>query len=357
MILEKKISTINLLKVFACFSIILIHFDFFVNIKLSNSYSYISVHFFIILSGFMYGLKNYKKFSFKENFLILKKKLFQIYPVHILILIIFFLIEVSKYYAPDILNIYPNYEPFNKNNFDSLVSNFFLLNAFVGNPLSFNGPSWFLSALIYSYLFFFLILGLFKSLNYFVLVIFIISYSDLYNDNYYLNYGPYCISNFIFAMSTGYLSSIYLNRKKNFYFFIEISLLVIFCAYLFYKENYLSIQTIIIAVILYILVFFNDSFIIKKKFVNDLINYFGNITFSMYMTHSLIFWLFSQILRFICKVNFVKEESVFKIDLSFGLSVLTVFVLLFLTIFVSIYCNRYFEKNFYEFLKKNSLIK
>lgn len=319
---QKEIEIIYIYKFFAAFLIILIHLDLFVHIKISSYINFFAVHFFFVLSGFLYGLKNKNNYSFKSDSEFLKRKLFKLYPLHLLILIIYLILELMKYLLPLIIDISPNYMPFNKNNFDSFLSNIFLMNAFIGNPLSYNGPSWFLSALIYSFIIFLFFKNILKNLIFLFIPLFIFFYIEKYSETYFYTYGFYTILNSLFGLTIGFLLSCLIHLKICKTLNLKIISIITISISLIYNFNINAFITFMFSFILLV----STKYKLKKNFFKFFIIrklvYLGKISFSIYMLHSLIFWIITQFLNLILKVSVINVNGIYKIDLNIYLSML-----------------------------------
>ena len=110
--------------------------------------------FFSYLSGFVISLNYIEKINSKIDLINFQKKRFlRLYPLHILTLFVFILIEIIKIIVENYTNLQTTYAPFTGfNNFYSLVANFFLLHGWYG--WSFNLPSWSISTEFYTYFIF-----------------------------------------------------------------------------------------------------------------------------------------------------------------------------------------------------------
>ena len=86
------------------------------------------VDFFFVLSGFVISLNYFNKINSKNDLINFQKKRFlRLYPLHILTLFIFILIEFIKIFVNEYTDLRSTYAPFDGfNNYFSLVANFFL---------------------------------------------------------------------------------------------------------------------------------------------------------------------------------------------------------------------------------------
>lgn len=125
--------------------------------------AHLFVEFFFVLSGFVLFhtyknvLNNYHDFN---PFII--KRIFRLYPLHFFMLALFIIFECGKWYA-EMKGFNFNGHAFSgRNSLKEILPNLLLLQSWLNQaePLSFNGPSWSISAELYVYMFFAVILML-----------------------------------------------------------------------------------------------------------------------------------------------------------------------------------------------------
>ena len=152
--MKKKIYSLESYRGFAALMIAAIHFDLnspLVNHHLANGYF---VHFFFTLSGFVIFYNYFDKINNTTELLnFSKKRFFRLYPLHLFFLLIFVMIEISRFVLSEKFGIVSNIKPFSTNNFLTFTGNIFLLHTFFGEN-SFNTPSWSISAEFYTYILF-----------------------------------------------------------------------------------------------------------------------------------------------------------------------------------------------------------
>lgn len=160
------------------------------------------VDFFFVLSGFVIA-HNYqwlaKGSDFKSFF---KKRFWRLYPLHLIILLIFTGIELSKHFAAHFVHV--NKIDNSANNVTTFLTNLFLLNSvkFPGvNDVSWNIASWSISAEMIAYLVFALVVilinrtGLIKARNVIYLLLVVAAGGTIYylsgsfKLTYSFNYG------------------------------------------------------------------------------------------------------------------------------------------------------------------------
>jgi peptidoglycan/LPS O-acetylase OafA/YrhL len=118
---------------------------------------YLMVPFFFVLSGFVI---HYNYFSALKDGRSLGRFMFlrfgRLYPVHVVFLFLWLVIEVARYVAATRGLHAPVTEPFRENSWTAFVENLFLVQAlgFSHDAGTFNGPSWSISVEFYAYLVF-----------------------------------------------------------------------------------------------------------------------------------------------------------------------------------------------------------
>ena len=129
--MKNKLQSFETYRGFAALMIAAVHFNVNSPLSTHSLANGLFVHFFFTLSGFVMYLNYHNKlidFSSVKNFL--KKRFFRLYPLHLLFLIIFLIIEVSKYFAQIKYGLVANNEAFSINNLKKThktIGNFYLI--------------------------------------------------------------------------------------------------------------------------------------------------------------------------------------------------------------------------------------
>jgi peptidoglycan/LPS O-acetylase OafA/YrhL len=275
--------------------------------------------FFFVLSGFVIAL-NYldKIFTFKDIILFQKKRFLRLYPLHFIMLIIFLFIEITKYIAEAKFGLNANNKPFTTNNLVSFLANIFLIQNYTVSNLTFNTPSWSISAEFYTYFLFALIFFFNRGRKKIITIILLL---NIIGCGYLLNkYGMSTANGplrCLYAFSFGVLIFILYTKIKNKYKFsssFPSALTIIITILIITKmegggrvdpNNYkYSVLTILLfgGVILSLVLTKSTSsiylFLSKKYLV-----YMGTISYGIYMVHAAVWWLINQFLRFVVKVD------------------------------------------------------
>ncbi|MEL0632913.1 acyltransferase [Pseudoalteromonas carrageenovora] len=165
--MNRRFEALDAFRGICAISVVIFHMHLVNSITELNFFrgSSVFVEFFFILSGFVlvhsYGEK--KNINFKS---FMKARFFRIYPLHLLMLTIFIVLESSKLLAYKFGGISFNNPPFtNDTAFGELLPNLLLIHSWTPftDPLSFNYPSWSISIEFYIYALLFSTIVFFKT--------------------------------------------------------------------------------------------------------------------------------------------------------------------------------------------------
>ena len=356
--MKNKLQSFETYRGFAALMIAAVHFN--VNSPLSNHSlaNGLFVHFFFTLSGFVMYLNYHNKlidFSSVKNFL--KKRFFRLYPLHLLFLIIFLIIEVSKYFAQIKYGLVANNEAFSINNFKTFLGNIFLIQTFFDYN-TFNTPSWSISAEYYTYMIFALVFLFMKKNNLLIfislagiLIFRINSEIGLGIEKTYLSFLDcvYCFFIGVFSCKI-YFKYSNLEIFQKYYSIITLILLIVSSLLIINIGGKFSF---IIPLFFGLLLIFSANLknenILGKIICNKFFVYLGSISYSIYMCHLFVFWSLTQFLRFVIKLEtIVDDNGITKLDLSISEANIMVVTSYILTIILSHLLYNYFEKLFYK---------
>jgi peptidoglycan/LPS O-acetylase OafA/YrhL len=262
--------------------------------------SYRFVEFFFTLSGFVmahcYVLKNMISLS---DYII--SRTFRLFPLHLVMLIIFILLECIKLYQYNHGLVFNNI-PFSGNNaFSEIIPNLFLIHSwtFFTKSVSFNFPSWSISIEYYVYMIFLLSL-LIKNRRSAIWIFLLIGslVNLLMNINILTPEAERGLSCFFAGVITYKWVLKYQARidfEKNTFSLLEALslLLIIFVVSLEIVNSVILILVFCVSIIIFSQEKGFISDILKKKYFN----YIGRISYSIYMTHAAV--LFCLISLFI----------------------------------------------------------
>jgi peptidoglycan/LPS O-acetylase OafA/YrhL len=154
----EKIEELESLRGLAAILVVFFHlpkWNLILDIGFINN-GYLMVDLFFVLSGFVIFNAYENKITGTKDLLRFQFLRFgRLYPVHIVFLSVFVLIEIAKYLASEKLGISLNSMPFETNNLSALIKNIFLVSAVLPNQaLTYNFPAWSISVEFYTYLVF-----------------------------------------------------------------------------------------------------------------------------------------------------------------------------------------------------------
>jgi len=271
------------------------------------------VDFFFVLSGFViaYSYQFIKTRAELSKFY--KKRFFRLYPLHLIVLLLFVVIELSKHFASSYVHV--NKIDNVSNNVATFFTNIFLVNSvkFPGiNDVSWNIASWSISAEMIAYLVFGLIILFINRSNLskvkviiYTLIVFAAGLGlYLYKHNFNLMYAfDYGFLRGILGFFVGVICfntfdgvKAYFRTFSNVLFtIIEILLLgttITFVCYGAIFKSYGFIYEILFFITILIFAFekgWLSGLLKKSKFLHQT----GKYSYSIYMTHTLLLSLFN----------------------------------------------------------------
>ena len=271
-------------------------------------FSLYGVSLFFIISGFSLTITYLSKFNdmnYHKLFIFYMKRVARIYPLFWLIIFLYLtLLYLSSKTFPNIYQI---------------ISNITLSFSFFNSYNGLTAGSWSIGIEIVFYLFFpFLLffLNRLKVYSIFSLVIFIVvsmyisayhMYDDMIQDEYWHIYMN--LTNHIYFFLFGVLVAvIYIKRDSLFFitkrivvFSMLITLVLIlyypvdgYVVHLLWKENRFLFS--LLSFILFILVVMYNFHLNERNFLNKGLNYFGEISYTIYLLHPIVYMVFNHFL-------------------------------------------------------------
>ena len=227
-----------------------------------------------------------------------------------MLLFFFAIIEIIKNFYIDNFDYNPLYESYN---FKDFVLNFFFLNGFELSPHTFNQPSWTVSLLIWTVIFYSIInlwnkkISIYFSILFSTILTFIIITNYSYEFMYKYRNLLLLLSFSLTQVFCYYLLNTNILKKWTIIIY-TFSLTLSFYLFYFYKD----LSTIFFYFILIFLIFKKNKKIKLTKFKKICI-YLGNISFIWFMSHYLITFLMRQILKIIFefKINLNDNTIIF----------------------------------------------
>lgn len=308
---NKKLLNLESLRGIAAILVVFFHFNInsHFNNNLTNN-SWLMVDLFFVLSGFVISLNYIDKLkTLRELYAFQEKRFLRLYPLHLLMLVIFLVIEFAKYIAEIKFDLVAYNRAFSSNNLYSFIANLFLIQNWVLPTTTYNSPSWSISAEFFTYAIFAVIVYCTQKLRGVMFVIlvlsiilsyYILSINGMGTDNVA---GPVrCIYSFFIGVLTQQIFAkiSYNSRVRTSIpgvMLIALSIILV----TFSGENSSGVTLLIPLVFsatIFCLVSTNQKCFINKILVNKVLVYFGKISYSIYMIHFAVLWIIIQIMRF-----------------------------------------------------------
>jgi peptidoglycan/LPS O-acetylase OafA/YrhL len=298
--------------------------------------SFLFVHLFFILSGFVMSHAYDKRdVAFKTFFI---KRFFRIFPLHVIMLLVFIVMEFLKLllYSE---GVHFNNVPFsNERGLAEILPNLLLIQAWVPSfyTLSWNFPSWSVSIEFYLYMMFFAI-NYMKAKYVWVAIVLVCTYylATMTSYSYLLN-G-------LMSFPLGILIYNLHNKLNVCTNFLIMSLVeVLSMSSIIYLLTHDNPNTLFVNFLfsILVLVFSFEQGVISKIMRSHFFSYLGKISYSIYMTHVAIIAIYFNVILFVERffdVHILKIISGIRY-IDFGNSVLNNIMLasfLILVIFIS----------------------
>jgi len=266
---------------------------------------YLLVDLFFVLSGFViYNAYAGKLETFKQLVRFQFLRFGRLYPVHLLFLLVFVLIELSKYVAQSRYAVaMPNTAPFRESNGVAFIEQVFLVQAIgpTGNALTFNTAAWSISVEFYTYLVFGLTVLLAPRLKH-VLFTLLVAGSVLLLVNR-TTFGSTDLVRCIAGFFTGCLTALAAQRWK-----IRCHPAVAVLAFLGLIV-FLSLRvppswnsvTYLLTSVLVLALATTPRGGLNSLLELKVLTWLGTISYSIYMSHPAVIWAFNQVLRIVLK--------------------------------------------------------
>jgi len=312
---KEKFLALESLRGIAAISVALFHFN--LGSHLHNAFvnnAWIMVDFFFVLSGFVIALNYLGRITTTQQlFLFQKKRFFRLYPLHIIMLFAFVAVEFARFFVELKFQIVANNPAFSTNNMTSFATNIFLIQNWVSEDLTFNGPSWSISAEFYTYAIFGILLVLTngkKQILIFILIIAILAIGIFFKVNSMTSgflSGPLrCLYSFSLGV-LGFCLFEQLRYRILFSSSIPSMLCLILSVYVVTsisstESPFIPLIPILFGITILILVLTKKDQKIHKVLSKEWAVYLGTISYGIYMIHSLIWWIIGNVLRFVFNI-------------------------------------------------------
>lgn len=277
---------------------------------------YLMVELFFVLSGFViYNAYSEKIRCTKDLYRFQFLRFARLYPVHLVFLGAFLIIEIAKYFAATkliALNVAST--PFGQNSLWALIQQIFLIQAVIPNDVfTFNHPAWAISALFYTYLIFGLLMLFFKRLSVHFFGIMILASLLMLTTHTTLGFDQLlrCIAGFFLGCLTAIVIKTVKIRLSNY-----LSITVFISMILFLQLKTPAIPNVIIYFLSAALIF--SIMLARNGILNKLLNikmftWLGMISYSIYMSHFFILWAVANVFKRILRPSITNRQYVFEL--------------------------------------------
>tara|TARA_Y100000768_G_scaffold289138_1_gene223291 strand:+ start:8218 stop:9303 length:1086 start_codon:yes stop_codon:yes gene_type:complete len=314
---KKKISYLESLRGIAALMVAISHFRIdsliYQNQFVGNSYLW--VDFFFVLSGFVIAL-NYQ-FNIKNSkdlYVFQAKRFLRLYPLHIIMLLMFLGLECAEYLKELILDNAGIASAFSKNSFEAFIHNLFLTHNIFLKDVSWNYPSWSISAEFYTYFIFGLIVlfsrgsiifAIFISIFLTLISFFILLYTSMDTSMGVIR----CLLSFFLGVIIFNINKISSFEIPAFFSYV-IFLFAILGIYFSGPSQTISLN-IFMPIVFSALIFSllrseSNNRLIEILNINFLI-FLGAISYSIYMIHALLWRVISIFLRYVANIEGSEE--------------------------------------------------
>ena len=360
----QKLLPLESLRGIAALSVVIFHFN--IGSHFNNSFTesgWLMVDFFFVLSGFVIYLSYKDRLTDLRSLVEYQKRRFwRLYPLHLVMLIVFLSIEFAKYVAFVGFGLVPNNPAFSINNLTSFLANLLLVHNWVLSGLTYNYPSWSISSEFYTYLIFAATTVLVKNKKVLIAITSLyitISGYFLFNSGWTTNNisGPSrCIYGFFLGVAASFIfSKMQTITLKN---SLIAGGLLVSCVFLISYHYILTHFKILLPIVFSTTIISvaktSSNTAIFKLLSDSRLVWLGTISYGVYMIHAAVLWILTQILRFFFKFpTLVSNEGQMKVNVSsVWLADLLMIVAVIVTIILASVSYQKLEKPFYNIPKK-----
>lgn len=264
------------------------------------------VDLFFVLSGFViYSAYHNRLKSIKDILRFQFLRLGRLYPVHLLMLLVYVLIEMFKYLMQTKFGIASvSNPPFSQNNLAAFFRELFLIKAFWPNQtaMAFNSPAWSISAEFYTYILFAVVTYVFNQIKlfvFFVLAITSILLLIVYQPDDY-NFMLRCFAGFF---SGCLVASFVIQQRQAENPVLPVATIPLACVLILsvtlIAEGFYGYGLVIYpatALLILGMTLTKDS-VYRRAFAHPWLIWIGTVSYSLYMSHGAVLWVFNQFVR------------------------------------------------------------
>lgn len=318
-----KILSLESLRGIAAISVIFYHLN--LNSHFNNAFTrnaWLMVDFFFILSGFVISFNYLSRIrSGRDLFQFQYKRFLRLYPLHIVMLLVFLGIEIAKYTAEVKLGLVSAKPAFTDNNLSSFIAHLFLIHEWIIPESTWNGLSWSISAEFYTYAIFGVIALLVAGSRPLTVVISILLV--LVTGGLLLKHG-FMVPNLsgparcVYAFFLGVLAFIifsYASRRGKLGNSLAATLCLVLSVLIVASIDRApsSISLLIVPPIFALTVFMvastDPSAMVNRVLGRPELVFLGTVSYGIYLIHGAVLWVLNQTMRFVFKVPVVIDAQ------------------------------------------------
>jgi len=307
-----KLLPLESLRGLAALTVVIFHFG--VGSHFNNPFTlngFLLVDFFFVLSGFVIALSYLHRLSNITSLLTFQKKRFwRLYPLHLLMLVVFFGFNLAKYILSDQIQFAK--PAFSEDFFLEFLFNLLLLHNWVLPTLTLNVPSWSISAEFFTYLIFGITVLFVKNRTFFCTIsaIFVITSGYLL---FQMGWQPEiggplrCIYGFFI----GVIMYLIHESSKKLTFTSSIPGVMLLCVSIWsiyngttYLDSYVFLPPLFGLVVMVISKTAQDT-AISKILSHKTLVWLGTISYGVYMIHYAVIFIIGNILMRLFGVPFL----------------------------------------------------
>ena len=360
--MTNKNLSLESLRGFAAIAVSILHFPS-VSLIYNNPFVFNAiwmVDFFFVLSGYVIALNYFHRLKRFEDVLSFQiKRFWRLYPLHFFMLMVFLGIELTKFIFEYYTGVQANNPPFEKNNLAAFIHNVFLTHSIFMNWFTFNQPSWSISTEFYAYAVFALLTITLRKYLIIFIIIFVAVDAYLLHFEYSLlestTFRPFfrCLYSFFIGVLVWFITTQYSLKTKSL-LPLTVLLIAIF-AVMYMPESLRAVIPFIFGAVIYLISDIEQDCLLNKFLSHKIPLYLGTISYSIYMTHSAVWWVISQILRFAFDVNTrIDKMGNTAIALDENMATIVTLFGIFCILVVSHFTFHHIENRFRKGLKKKS---
>lgn len=269
--------------------------------------SYLLVDLFFVLSGFVichsYGNRIE---TGRDAARFVWTRLGRLYPLHLTFLLVFLGFEIAKYFGETYYGLIAHTKAFTSNNAFAFLSNVLLIQGLgVQEKETFNLPSWSISTELYTYVLFAAALLLFKSRTAICLISGFLIGASMLLDSGKLDHNFFrCVEGFFLGVITYHAYMACLARRVlsgEHSWRTDLPGMLIFTGLLMFLAtkdgNSLDAFALLLAALLILSVAMTPTGKLSTFLEAAPLAWLGRISYSVYMVHMAVIWLFCQVLR------------------------------------------------------------